>query len=352
MASETNIAGLPLASVEEKAQPISSRRFDWIMVVVSIWWLGGLFIDGWAHSNIPQLETFFTPWHGVLYSGFLLTASFLAITLVANHLRHRLAWRKALPSGYELSGVGAVVFLAGGVGDMLWHTQFGIERDDEALISPTHLLLGVGMVLIASGPIRAAWKRPVSGLAGWLPPVLALAYLLAMFQFFTFFANPFAATYAANAYRSRGQFSGSYGIYFMFETALIMGLIFLAMKRWTLPFGSLTLILTFAMTLITLVMDRRLSTGPLPLIITALVAGLLADGLVQWLKPGPERPAALRLFAIAIPVILFGLYFLTLQLFGGGIWWSVTAWVGILVQVGVVGLLMSYISVLKVEERS
>src|SRR5579884_3103489 len=84
MASETNIAGLPLASVEEKAQPISSRRFDWIMVVVSIWWLGGLFIDGWAHSNIPQLETFFTPWHAVLYSGYLAVATTLIAKIVLN----------------------------------------------------------------------------------------------------------------------------------------------------------------------------------------------------------------------------------------------------------------------------
>src|SRR5260370_32790722 len=84
MASETNIVGFPLTDAEEKAQSVSDRRFDWIMVVVSVWWLGGLFIDGWAHSNIPQLETFFTPWHAVLYSGYLAVAITLLVKIVQN----------------------------------------------------------------------------------------------------------------------------------------------------------------------------------------------------------------------------------------------------------------------------
>src|SRR5437667_8491817 len=75
----SKIAMAPIASGKEQEQATSGDRFDWIMVVVSVWWLGGLFIDGWAHSNLPQLETFFTPWHAVFYSGYLA----VAITLIA-----------------------------------------------------------------------------------------------------------------------------------------------------------------------------------------------------------------------------------------------------------------------------
>ncbi len=59
----------PLTRATAPESPQSSVRFDWIMALVSIWWMGGLFVDAWAHSNVPQLETFFTPWHAVLYSG-------------------------------------------------------------------------------------------------------------------------------------------------------------------------------------------------------------------------------------------------------------------------------------------
>ncbi len=38
--------------------------------VSSLWLIIGVFVDGWAHMNLAQLETFFTPWHALFYSGF------------------------------------------------------------------------------------------------------------------------------------------------------------------------------------------------------------------------------------------------------------------------------------------
>ena len=43
-------------------------------VVLGTWVVGGLFLDGWAHVNQPGLETFFSPWHGVFYLGFLVSS--------------------------------------------------------------------------------------------------------------------------------------------------------------------------------------------------------------------------------------------------------------------------------------
>ena len=59
----------PLTGAPSSEAPPGSVRFDWIMILVIIWGIGGLFLDGWAHTNLPRLETFFTPWHAVLYSG-------------------------------------------------------------------------------------------------------------------------------------------------------------------------------------------------------------------------------------------------------------------------------------------
>jgi hypothetical protein len=80
-----------------------------------------------AHRHRPELETFFSPRHGVLDGGFLA----VAILTVGPLLRRRVpgAPRRArLARGYGWSLAGVLVFLAGGAGDMVWPTLFGLER--------------------------------------------------------------------------------------------------------------------------------------------------------------------------------------------------------------------------------
>jgi hypothetical protein len=107
------------------------KHFDLIFALLGLWPVAGLFMDVWAHNHVAALETFFTPWHGVLYSGFAATASYLAWTIVREY---------GLRAGYGLSLVGPVVFACAGVGDLLWHQVFGIEQGVEALFSPTPIL--------------------------------------------------------------------------------------------------------------------------------------------------------------------------------------------------------------------
>jgi hypothetical protein len=144
-----------------------------------------LFIDGWAHSHGRVDESFFTPWHAIFYGGFLLYGGFLAVALLTNRFRGH-SWRLSLPQGYELALVGAAIFAAGGVGDLIWHTLFGIEEDIEALLSPTHLLLGSGMSLMVSGPLRATRQR--ASAAG--PLLLSATMVLSIFTFLTQYAHP------------------------------------------------------------------------------------------------------------------------------------------------------------------
>ena len=79
-----------------------------------------------------------------------------------------------------------------GAADTAWHVLFGIEADAEALLSPTHLGLGVGACLIASGPIRAAWSR--NDEATWpsfLPAILSAVAITGLVAFALHIANPF-----------------------------------------------------------------------------------------------------------------------------------------------------------------
>src|SRR6266851_3497488 len=102
MASKIQGAGLSLPAVNRRDLATSSLGFDWAMVVVSVWWLGGLFIDGWAHSNIPQLETFFTPWHAVFYSGYLAVALTLLVRVLQNLRQAALNADGVAPSWVQL----------------------------------------------------------------------------------------------------------------------------------------------------------------------------------------------------------------------------------------------------------
>lgn len=98
-------------------------------MVFGQWLVVGLFVDGWAHNN-DKPESFFTPWHGLLYSGFVATAAWMT-WLVACGVRRGAAVGDAVPLGYGPGLVGVAVFALGGVVDAVWHQVFGFEVDLE-----------------------------------------------------------------------------------------------------------------------------------------------------------------------------------------------------------------------------
>ena len=59
----------------EMTQAPLDRRDQTLAALFGLWMIVGLFLDGWAHDN-QKPESFFTPWHGVLYSGFTAAALF------------------------------------------------------------------------------------------------------------------------------------------------------------------------------------------------------------------------------------------------------------------------------------
>lgn len=182
------------------ANLLSTTRFEWTASLLSALIVGGVYLDGWAHNHGKVDQTFFTPWHALLYSSVFIFALFLAINQLLN-MRKGYAWQSALPVGYRLSLVGAFLFLFGGALDLLWHTLFGIEVDLETLLSPTHLLLATSAVLMVSGPVRSAWAKLESGAArGWKllgPVVLSVTLVLSTMAFMTQFAHPIARVSAA-----------------------------------------------------------------------------------------------------------------------------------------------------------
>lgn len=154
-----------------------SLSFEWKYLFGCTWLVIGAFVDGWAHNNvIEDINSFFTIWHALLYSGYA-CASIILFKRV-----HEL---QAIPKGHYLSVVGSTMFLIGGFGDMLWHIFFGIEASTDSLLSPAHLVIAFGGFLILTGGIRA-WcacnveKASIPAIASL---VLGTSIILYMTQF-------------------------------------------------------------------------------------------------------------------------------------------------------------------------
>ena len=124
--------------------------FDWLMAGLGAWLIGGLYLDGWAHIHVPNLESFFTPWHAVLYSGYLAGAATRSARRSGGTVGRAHHDRPPCPLAIDAL-VGVFVFFFAGVADMLWHVVFGIEDGVEGLISPSHLALALGGGLIVTG---------------------------------------------------------------------------------------------------------------------------------------------------------------------------------------------------------
>lgn len=331
---------LPRTTARRGEQALSNTGFNWTAAVLGALLVGGVYNDAWAHEHGKVDDSFFTVWHGLLYGAMLLVAVFLTATIVRNW-RQGYAWGQVLPQGYTLSLIGVCIFALGGVGDMIWHLLFGTEADLEALLSPTHLLLGLGWLLIVAGTWRAAWQQPVGSAplrwGAWAPTLLAMASTLSVLTFFTVYVNPFVHVLAAAA-TGQDETAQALGVgSFLVQPALMMGVLLLMLRRWRVPFGSVALVLTLNTALLSVLHDTY------ALLPAAAIAGLLGDLLLARFQPIYERPFGLRLFAFALPALLSTLYFLTLVL-TVGIVWQVHMWGGAIVLAGVVGLLLSHLT--------
>ena len=292
-------------------------RFVWWATAAHVWILSGLFLDGWFHNNSPQIETFFTPWHGVLYSGVGVAIAVIGEQMLRGR-RRGLSRRQAVPAGYGLAVIGGAVFVGGALADMAWHELLGIEVGVEALLSPTHLTLAVAGFLVFTGPLRAALRAVASdgpAQAIW-PAVLSVAFVVTLLGFFTQYVNPLTHLYPT--LRPGGSdvdllnAAGIAGI--VLYAATLAGAVLVVALRWRPPVGSvLAVVLIPAAYLATQQATYELLPG-------VIVAGLLAEVLVAWLRPSSQRTTAARITAAAVPALFTASYVLTLVLTGEVVW--------------------------------
>ena len=144
------------------------------------------------------------------------------------------------------------------------HLVFGIEVSVEALLSPTHLLLAAGFLLMLSGPVRAALARtrrlPRRSWRDLAPALWSMTLGYSVLTFFTSYAHPFVDSYAATAFRVGDAFSaarasagslpdplllqalGVAGI--LLQTGLLTAVIVAILRTWRPPFGGRDLLIS------------------------------------------------------------------------------------------------------------
>jgi len=201
------------------------------MGILSALLIAGVYQDGWAHNHGKVDESFFTPWHFILYGTMALSGIVLLVVGLRNlearwnelsigrfTARAKAAIRDSIPTGYWSAVLGVVIFILGGGLDLLWHTIFGIEVSLDALVSPTHLVLALGAALVCSGPIRSVAYRYGDDAGGWShvgPAVVAVAAILALVGFFTQYVEPLGADVVLNVVEKSDDAGVVDGLYVM-----------------------------------------------------------------------------------------------------------------------------------------
>jgi hypothetical protein len=322
-------------------RPRASWGDDLAAALLGTWVVGGLFLDGWAHVNQPGLETFFSPWHGLFYLGFVVSTVVLA-RLVARHQRGRFD-PALVPAGYGLGLVGVALFVAGGVADGTWHTLFGVETGVAALLSPSHLLLLAAGLLMVTSPVRSAWSAPdlparAPALA-LLPAVWATALTTAVVLFFFQYLSAFVSRAPSMPESSgpEGLLTTIVGVASVLVTNLIVvAPLLLLARRWRLPFGAVTLLASLGAVGLTSLREFTLGW----LVPAMLAGGLTTDLLIARLRPGPDRRWAFRVVAAVAPLLLWGAWMAAYAL-AYGIGWPPELWAGVLGMASLTGLGLS-----------
>jgi hypothetical protein len=307
--------------------PSLSRLGEYATTLASLWFIGGLFTDGWAHNHIPELESFFTPWHAVFYSGYFVLA--LVLLFMTRGKR-----------GYRWPLIGAGIFFVGGIGDMLWHQIFGIEADIEALHSPTHLILATGMTLMLSGNLLSWMARDDrrTSLIDTLPMMLSAAFIYAMITFMTQYAHltdmlPAGLDIPRDDFYPQALPMTGFIIHF----AALAGLLCTVMRTGKVPVGFLTVVLSLNLFAMGTMRENAV------LWIAGFATGIAGDLFLSRLYPYEKHLPGVRTLSFGVPAVFLFCYF-GYMIATQGTWWSIHMWAGSAFMAGVSGLLMSFVA--------
>ncbi len=331
------------------SQKFAKRSDDTVAALCGAWMVSGLFLDGWAHRN-NKPESFFTPWHGVLYSGFVASAVWM-LRVIRSHQQPGKSWRQTMPVGYGLRSIGVAVFGVGAVGDLIWHQVFGIEVDIEALLSPTHLVLLSGGLLMAAGPIASTLRREENQhRAAWSstgPVVGSVAFMLSVLQFFLMYLSPYDYGKYNNDWveaKSNSRWLGNevlvdgIGSALLFSLLVAMALNFI-IGRIEPPRGAFVLLMLLPAALQTVLTSFETAhrlLGP-------AVASILAEVSWRWVRERRDSVAVVAAW-VALLTLITNYGILLGTALAQEVSWVVHLWAGLPVLAALLAAVLSVVS--------
>lgn len=122
----------------------------------------------------------------------------------------------------------------------------------------------------------------------------------------------------------------------LLQTVILMLVVLVLIRQFSLLSGSFSFLFGINAALTSLLVNQ------MQFLRVVVAAGVIADGLYVWAQSRPERRWSFHLFSFAVPVVLFGLYFLQISLLGE-IAWVPTIWVGTVILSGITGFTMSHL---------
>jgi hypothetical protein len=332
-----------------------NATLDLLVGICGLWLAAGFLWDSWAHLHV-SIESFFTPYHAIFYSAMVAGMLILAV-FARRNLALGFTGLNALPAAYQSALWGIPLFFAGGVGDLIWHTFFGIEDRVEAVTSPTHLVIGCGVLLVLSAPIRSALQQraTLTTLRSQLPLLFALATWLEFIHLGTayaldpaaarMYAPPDATLYGPDYFTNTTWVSfktGSGVAIIILQALILMGPTLWMVARFRLAPGALAIFFVAGNCMIAATLS-----GDTPLLFTyicmSIAAGIVGDVVIARLHPTATRAVAFGLFGVLTAGAYYATYVLVTAL-TGGIWWSWTLTLGGIVWSMLCGLSLSFVA--------
>jgi hypothetical protein len=335
---------------------VVTARDDVVTAMLGACLVAGALTDVWAHVNRGStLEGFFTPWHGLLYAGFASTAGWTFWLAYRRRDRAPRWWRDGWPAGYAVGALGVLVFMAGGLGDMVWHETFGVEIALRAAFSPSHLVIVLGSMLLLTSPLRSWWAAGggvggfggASGAGGGARAAAGVVSLALATTMSAPLLNHSIALlnitptlpYDPTGPRGLQHFLtvGSVDAYLVTAALLTIPLLLVHRRRGT-PGTGTALVGGLGLFLITAYGFPRPSTVA---VLAAVVGAALTDVALARLDAlrGPDAALRLPLAGAVFPAVVCAAHLLGLHL-AGGVRWPVEIWLGTVVLVASLGALL------------
>ncbi len=292
----------------------------------------GLFGDIAGHVSLGIVtvqDDFLSGWHLVLYGG----VGGVGLVLGAFAVVHgpRAPW--AVLRG---ACAGLAALTVGGLADAGWHEAFGVEASFAALVSPPHLIVFAGLVLLMITPIGIISDGPSTPLDALRSLVLALSVtsLLLVISLFTGYLTPLigGSEFQAGAYveslvgTSRLDYDTARGLGMTLWFGTLVALTVVVVRARTAPVAG-----TWTVAFGLLGLAPLIASGD---VAWPLTGALLAFGLLSDLTATRQRP-----HPVATGISVATMWGVMFAVVGGrgDLLWDRTLWGGVVTTGFLVG---------------